>query len=48
MIAVGQMLKALNEYNEDTVLQALKKVVSAKHADMLDVNLKAVKIGYEY
>ena len=42
------MLKALNEYNEYTVLQALKKVVSAKHSDMLDVNLKAVKIGYEY
>ena len=29
-------------------MEQLKKVISAKHADMLDINLKALKIGAEY
>ena len=28
--------------------EALKKVVSAKHADMLEINMKALKMGYDY
>lgn len=47
MIIVGKVLKETNDYNEESVVAALKKVVSAKHADMLDINLKAVKIGFE-
>ena len=46
MIIVGKILKEMNEYNEETVMAALKKVISAKHADMLDINLKAIKIGF--
>ena len=45
MIIMGKILKELNEYNEETVLAALKKVVSAKRADMLETNLKAILIG---
>ena len=47
MIIVGKILKEMNEYNEETVVAALKKVISAKHADMLDINLKAIKVGFE-
>lgn len=47
MIIMGKLLKELEEYNQETVLAALKKVVSAKHADMLEVNLKALQIGAE-
>ena len=47
MIIVGKILKEMNEYNEETVMAALKKVISAKHADMLEINLKAIKIGCE-
>ncbi|MBR5923566.1 MAG: 2-oxoacid:acceptor oxidoreductase family protein [Clostridia bacterium] len=47
MIIVGKILKETGEYNEDAVIAALKKVISAKHADMLDINLKAIKLGYE-
>jgi 2-oxoglutarate ferredoxin oxidoreductase subunit gamma len=47
MIIVGKILKERNEYNEESVVAALKKVVSAKHADMLDINLKAIKVGFE-
>lgn len=45
MILMGNILKVLNEFDEESVTAALKKVISAKHADMLDINLKALKIG---
>ena len=47
MIIVGKILKEMNEYSEESVMAALKKVISAKHADMLDINLKAIKLGYD-
>ena len=47
MIIVGKILKETGEYSDDTVMAALKKVISAKHADMLDINLKAIKIGFK-
>lgn len=48
MIIMGYNLKTMNDFNEESVVAELKKVISAKHADMLDVNLKALKIGAEY
>ena len=45
MIIVGKILKELGGYNEETVMAALKKVISAKRADMLETNLKAMTIG---
>ncbi len=47
MIIIGKILKELGEYDEDSVIAALKKVISAKRADMLDTNLKAIQIGSE-
>lgn len=48
MIIIGKILKVLDDFGEDSVKAALKKVISAKHADMLDVNLKAMQIGADY
>ncbi len=48
MIIVGKVMKETGEYNEETILATLKKIISAKHADMLEVNLKAIKIGSEF
>ena len=48
MIIMGSVLKALGEFDEEKIGAALKKVVSAKHADMLEANLKALKLGAEY
>lgn len=45
MIINGKILSVLNDFNEESVTAALKKVVSAKHADMLEANLNALKIG---
>lgn len=47
MILIGKILKESGDYTEDTVSAALKKVISAKHADMLEMNLKAIRIGAE-
>ncbi len=47
MIIVGKILKELGGYNEEGVKAALAKVISAKRADMLEVNLKAMQIGAE-
>ena len=35
----------LGEQGEEGIRAALAKVISAKHADMLDVNLKALQLG---
>ncbi|MCR4594243.1 MAG: 2-oxoacid:acceptor oxidoreductase family protein [Clostridiales bacterium] len=48
MIIVGKILKILDDFKEDSVRAALSKVISAKHADMLDVNLKAMQIGADF
>lgn len=47
MIIVGKILKELGGYDEQSVNTSLSKVISAKHADMLNVNLKAMQIGAE-
>ncbi len=48
MIIVGKILSVLNDFGDDSVDAALKKVISAKHADMLEVNLKAMRLGADY
>ncbi len=48
MIIVGKILKEMNDFSEDSVRAALGKVVSAKHADLYDVNLRAMQLGAEY
>ena len=45
MIIVGKILGELGGFNEESVNAALGKVISARHADMLEFNLKALTIG---
>ncbi len=45
MILMGKVLK---DESEDTIVAALKKVISAKRSDMLEVNMKALSMGKEY
>ena len=47
MIIVGKILGEMNEFNEQSINAALGKVISARHADMLEFNLKALTIGKE-
>lgn len=48
MIITGKLLSELNEFDEESVTAALKKVVSAKRIDMLETNLKAMSLGSNY
>ena len=45
MVIVGRVLRECGMFSESTVETAIKKVISAKHADMLDVNLRALRLG---
>ena len=48
MILAGKILKELGEFDEASVENALHHVVSVKHPEMFDVNLKALKLGRDY
>ena len=48
MILLGKALKVLDDFGSDSVEAALSKVISAKRADMLDANRKAMQIGADY
>ena len=48
MILTGKILKELGEFDDANIAAALNKVVSAKHPEMYDVNLKALQLGRDY
>ncbi len=45
MIIMGKLLAVLGEFDEDKVRETLAKIIPPKKADMLEVNLGAMKIG---
>ena len=49
MIIMGKVLSEEGRFeNEEAVMAALKKVISAKRADMLEVNMNVMCLGHEY
>jgi len=48
MIIVGKMIKETGVVSFENLVDAMKKVVSAKHAELLDVNIKALETGYNF
>ena len=48
MILMGKLLQVCGEYDEEYVKKALGKCISARHADLLDLNLKCMEIGRDY
>ena len=49
MIIMGKLLAVEGQFeNEDGVNGALKKVISAKRADMLEVNMNVMRLGATY
>ncbi len=48
MIIIGKLIKETGAVNFDDIEVGLKKVIPAKKADMLEINLKALKAGYDY
>lgn len=48
MIMMGKVIKETGVVSFDEIEQAIAKVVSAKHASMAEINLKALEAGYNY
>ena len=49
MIIMGKVLSVEGQFeDEEGVMAALKKVISAKRADMLEVNMNVMRLGHEY
>ncbi|MBE6818323.1 MAG: 2-oxoacid:ferredoxin oxidoreductase subunit gamma [Ruminococcaceae bacterium] len=48
MIILGKVIKETGVVSYEGMEDALKKVVSARKANLIDVNLKAIKAGYDY
>ena len=48
MILLGAIVKKTGCVGDEAVLAGLKKIVSAKHADLLDANLAAMQAGRDF
>ena len=48
MIMVGKVIKETGVIPYENVERALKKVVSARHQDLAEANIKALALGYEF
>ena len=48
MIILGAIVEKLKVVKSDTVLDALKHTISARKANLLDLNLKAVEAGRNF
>jgi Pyruvate:ferredoxin oxidoreductase and related 2-oxoacid:ferredoxin oxidoreductases, gamma subunit len=48
MILVGKVMKESGFVSFEGIEEAVRSVVSAKHQDLYEINLKAIRIGYEY
>lgn len=48
MILTGKLLEITKDFNEDTVLKALEKCISARHKDLQELNKKAMDTGRNF
>ena len=48
MIMVGQWIKETGLLSMEIVKMSLEKVVSANKQDLMDINIKALELGYQY
>ncbi len=48
MIMTGKLIRESGMVEKENIEDALKKVVSAKRANLLEINLKAINCGMEY
>lgn len=48
MILMGKLIKASDALDFDGIEATVKKVVPPKKAELIDVNIKAIKTGYDF
>ncbi len=48
MILLGKMIKETGVINEENIAKIVEKIVSARHQDLKELNIKALKMGADY
>ena len=48
IIIMGKLLSVMGEYDADSIVTTLSKVISARKANLLDVNRTALQLGADY
>ncbi len=48
MVIIGKMIKETGIVTIENACEAMKKVVSARHQDLLEANIKALNAGYNF
>ena len=48
MVMMGRFIRVSGAIKMEGLEDAMKKVISAKHADLLELNVKAINLGYGY
>ena len=48
MILVGKMLKETGLFSFENMIDTVKKIVSAKRPELVEMNMKALEAGYNY
>lgn len=48
MILCGKLIKEISDMSFEHTTEALQKVIPARKANLLDVNLNALRVGYDY
>ena len=48
MIILGKMIKETGAISFENMVDVMKKIVSAKRAELIDINIKALEAGYNY
>ena len=48
MILMGKLMKASDMLGFDGIEETVKKVVPPKKANLIDINIKALKTGYDF
>ncbi|WHH59621.1 2-oxoacid:acceptor oxidoreductase family protein [Petroclostridium sp. X23] len=48
MVLIGKLVKETEVFPLEVLVQAMNKAVSARNKDLLDMNVKALELGYNY
>ena len=48
MIILGKMIKETGAISFENLVDVMKKIVSAKRSELIDINIKALEAGYNY
>lgn len=48
MILLGKMIKETGIINEENIAKIVEKIVSARHQDLKELNIKALQMGADY